>query len=76
MMTRLLSRSLRSCAPGRHECAVGGSLQGETALHVAAGLPDGGRISQQLLDRCPAARPLWNSLRDAQGRSPADIAYM
>lgn len=53
-----------------------GEVGGETTLHVAAAIPDGGRMSKLVRERCPLAKGMWNSRRNSQGRAPADIAYL
>lgn len=57
----------------REEVDLTASVGGATALHVAASKP---HVAAVLLERCPAARRLWNCARDGQGRAPADVAYM
>lgn len=51
--------------------------QRELALHLAANLDDGGRMAGLLLAHaaCPAAAGLWAAHKDANGCTPADVAF-
>jgi len=78
-MDHLVARMSSGARNGRWcrvECCLVGSVGGETALHVAAAIPDGGKMSKLIKERCPLAKGMWNSRRNAQGRAPADIAYL
>lgn len=60
----------------RDRIEVMGKLRGATAMHLAAGMGDDSMIADTLLEKLPQAKAAWNSARNAQGQSPADVAYM
>ena len=49
----------------------------QTALHLAANMDDEGRMAGLLLHHpsCPEAGMLWSILKNAAGKTPADIAF-
>ncbi|GLC33775.1 hypothetical protein PLESTB_000114300 [Pleodorina starrii] len=52
----------------------GGGAAGMTPLHLAASLPDGGRLAERILREYQAACQLWGSTVDCYGLRPADCA--
>ena len=79
----VISSECRSSASSMFECRYDWDLaeavgaQQQSVLHVAANMDDGGRMAGLLLGHgaCPQAAALWASLQDAQGRTPADVAF-
>ncbi|KXZ42733.1 hypothetical protein GPECTOR_121g433 [Gonium pectorale] len=62
---------------GGEEGGEGGDADadaGVTPLHLAAALPDGGRLAERILSEYEAACRLWGTARDAHGQRPVDCA--
>ncbi|KAG2446796.1 hypothetical protein HYH02_008356 [Chlamydomonas schloesseri] len=53
---------------------LGSGVEGVTPLHLAAALPDGGRLAERILSEYQAACELWSVAQDSHGMRPLDCA--